>query len=130
MPGILGDEALGREHEGRHAGLHVGCAAPVQATVAHDRVKRVAGPGRARTGRHHVGMAEQAQQWPAFAVHGPEVADGTEVEVFDPESGSHQARGDQALAAGILRRDRIPRDQLARKRQDVGVPTHLPKRSL
>ena len=55
------DELRRRRGETRHRRLHVGGAAPDQHAVAHDGRERIAGPGLARAGRHHVGMAGETE---------------------------------------------------------------------
>src|SRR3990167_1610269 len=53
----------------------------------------------------------------------PQVQHGAERNLFDAEAGLCEPRGDQRLATGIVRRHRLPRDQVHRQRQHV---THLP----
>jgi hypothetical protein len=120
MPRMRGHERFQRDHERRHAALHVRRAAPVQHAVADLRCERIAGPGLTRTGRHHVGMAEQHQHRAvAVAMRRPQIVDLAEAQRFDAEAGALQAFADQALAAGIVRGDRSSRDQVDRELQDV-----------
>src|SRR3546814_19446577 len=77
-----GDEALQCNHERGHAALHVRRAAPVEHAVADFRYEGVAGPDLSRSGRHHVGVAEQHQYRVARAVRGPEVVHLAEAQVL------------------------------------------------
>ena len=85
---MRGNEAFQRDHERSHAAFHVRGTAAVQQAVTHFRNEWIGGPGFARAGRHHVGVAEQHQHRSAVAMHRPEVVDIAETQRFAAETGA------------------------------------------
>ena len=131
MVGVVGDELPGGDHERGHAALHVGGATAIEHAIAHLRPERIAAPCRDRATGHHVGMAEQHQYRRAAAVGGPQVVDLAQAQVFALETGRLQAVGHQLLAAGVVRRHRRPRDQVAGQLHHIAHRPHAvsPRRS-
>ena len=75
----------------------------------------------AEDGRVAEGTAVELATAPlAAAVRGPQVVHRAEAQPLAGEARAAQARGDQVLAAGVVRRDRRTRDQLAGEPEDVG----------
>jgi hypothetical protein len=104
---------LERADHGRDAAFHVGRPAPVQPAIAQFGNERIAVPGRARSGRNHVGMTEESQHRTVVAVHSPEVAHWAERQRLDAKSCAGQTRPDQLLTARIFGRQRRAPDQFA-----------------
>src|SRR5690606_29401521 len=75
------------------------------------------------------GVAEKHQHRGTLAVRRPQVVDLAEAQRLARKTGALQARGEQRLAAGVVRRHRRPRDQLAGQRQHLAHPP-IPKRVL
>ena len=110
---MRGDEPFQRNDERRDAAFHVRRATAVQQPVPDLRLERIAVPGLARPGRHDIGMAQQHQRRAAIAMGSPQVVDVAEAQALASEPCPLQALRDQLLAAGIVRRHRVARDQFA-----------------
>ena len=113
-----------RRREAGDRALHVGGAAADEHAVAHRRRERIARPGLARPGRHHVGMAGEAEIAPARADPRIEIEDrlGAGSRKFLQLAAKAELRqlgGEMRQRAGIVRRDAGPRDQRLGQRQRV-----------
>ena len=120
MARMRGHESLERERHRRDAGLHVGCAAAVQASVADRRLERRARPLRDRAAGYDIGVAEEDENGGTRSMRRPEIVDFSVAQVLDGESRALQALGEQLLAAGVVGRDRSAADQFASEIEDGG----------
>src|SRR2546427_11324856 len=98
MIGMRGDELLGGDHERSYAPFHVGSTAPVQHAIADLWGERVAGPGFARAGWHHVSVAQQDQYRCALAMGRPQIVDIAQAQVVAVESSLLQGDVDNLWA--------------------------------
>jgi len=115
VSGPLGDELLHRHDERRDGGLHVGGAASVQPAVAHGRHEGVGVPLLEGAGRHHVGVAREAEQRPSAAAPRPQIGDAAHAGVLALKAGLGEALGQQRLATRVGGRDGPAGDQLPGK---------------
>ncbi|MNP06740.1 hypothetical protein D3C76_987370 [compost metagenome] len=132
---VVGDETLGGHGHRRQAAFHVRRAAAAEHAVLVDHcVERVDLPGRHGTGRHHVGVAGEAQHGPiVFAVGGPEVIHIFDAHRFQGKTGIAQALHHLLLAIGVDRRHGRTADQVdgeLKGRRKVGVGRHGKLRKL
>ncbi|MNC85424.1 hypothetical protein D3C83_10220 [compost metagenome] len=66
-----------------------------------------------RSGRHDVGVAGEADERPAVAATRPQVIHAVRAQALAAKAERLEPRCDEIETAGVLRRDRAPRDQLA-----------------
>ena len=111
------DERLDGGDERGERGLHVGGAAAVQPAVALGRHERIRLPLRQRAGRHDVGVPGEADERARRSPAPPSVLDRVRRERLGAKAERGEARRHQLLAAGVVGRERPPRDQLARQRE-------------
>ena len=114
---MLGQEPLDRRHERRERSLHVGRAAAVQVAVALGGHERVGRPRCERARRHDVRVAGEAHDRMRGAAPRPQVGHAVRDERVEREPQRRQPLREQRLAAGVIRRERLPRDQFARQRE-------------
>ena len=100
---MRGDEAFGGGDERGDRRLHVGGAARIELTVANSRLERVGQPLIERAGRHHVGMAGETDQRRSAALARPQIVDAVVVVALDAEAERLQARGNEVVAARVIR---------------------------
>jgi hypothetical protein len=120
VPGVSGDERLrGGDHR-REPALHVRRAPPVEHAVADGGGERVVGPFLERTGRHHIGVAGEAEHRAVRAsVPRPEIRDAAEAHLLDLKSEGREARSHHVLAALVGGCDRAAGDQIEREVEGV-----------
>jgi hypothetical protein len=112
------DAGFRRRHRGGDAALHVRRPAAKEDAVAQDRLERVRMPLLRRPGRDDVGVAGEAKHRPRPApANRPEIVHLAEAHALDGKSCTFEPRGNELLAARIVRRDRISADQFLRKFQ-------------
>jgi hypothetical protein len=121
---VLAHKRLEGDDHRRDRALHVRHAAAVQLAIYLVRAERQEGPELCGARRHHVGMAEEPQRRRAAAARQQHVADRATQEPLDVEAKRQQAFGDQALAAGVVGRDRRPGGQFAGEVENAGVNRH------
>ncbi|MNT24481.1 hypothetical protein D3C72_1599550 [compost metagenome] len=126
---VVSDKALGGDGHRRQAAFHVRRATAAEHAVFVDqRVERVDLPRRDRAGRHHVGVAGEAQHRAVVvAVGRPEVIHIFDAHRLEAETGIAQALHHLLLAIGVDRRHRRTADQVDGElegRRKVGVGRH------
>src|SRR4030095_3651447 len=110
------DAGYRRRHGGGDSALHVRRPAAKKHAVAQDGLERVRMPLLRRPGRDDVGVAGEAKHRPRPApANRPEVVYLAEAHALDGKSCTWERRGDEILAARIVRRDRLSADQFLRK---------------
>ena len=109
--------AGGRGGEGGDGALHVAGATAVQKPFFDFAAKRVVAPFRA--GGHDVGVAGEAEMGCFAAALGVKVVDVPEGQARHGKAGGFEVLGENALSAGILRRDRGAAEQRLRQRQRI-----------
>ena len=108
-----GDEVDGGGDEGGHAGLHVGGAAAVEPAALDDGAEGVVAPGGRVAGRHHVGVAVEAEDRAGGAPAGEEVGDAVAVGAGGAEAGGGEHAVEELDRAALLRRHRGAADSAA-----------------
>ena len=121
MRGPRGDELLAGHHHRGQRGLHVGGAAAIQLAVTHVRFEGVRMPLLQRAGRHHIGVAGEADHRGCAAAPRPQVLHPrraiAEWHRLDRKTDPRQSFGNHRLTTAVLRRDGIARDQVAGERE-------------
>jgi hypothetical protein len=109
--GMAGQVLLAGHHHGREAGLHVGRAAAPQLAVALGGNEGLRAPGLHRAGRHHVGVAREAEQGTLAPQPRPEIIDLADAHALDAKTQRLEPPDHQFLAVGVIRGDGGARDQ-------------------
>ena len=117
MLGMLSEKIFNGCDEGCDGGLHVGCAASVQHTIADGRLERRTEPAIRRPGRHHIGMPGKYDDGTCRAAPRPEIVHVAETHPFDVEAELSQPFNKDVLAACIIGGKRAARDQCFGKLQ-------------
>ena len=121
-----GDEVDGGGREGGDAGLHVGGAATVEHAVLDGRGERVVAPGGSVAGRHHVGVAVEAERRAGRAPAGEEVGDAAAVDADGAEAASRQPPVEQRQRPRLGRGDRGAADQRGGELDGIGHAARAP----
>jgi hypothetical protein len=114
-------ERIGGRGEGGDGALHVGRAAAPELAVAHLAREGIERPFRLVAGRHHVGVAREAEMRLAAADAGIEVVDariapalaGAERQAMARKAHARERRFEHVERARVARRDARPPDHLA-----------------
>ena len=101
------DEFFGGGDHGRETAFHVGRAASVEHAIADGRHEGVAAPFFEWPGRHDVGMACEAEQWPLATPDRPKILDVAVTQRFDGEPQRLETLTHDLLTAGIGRGDGV-----------------------
>jgi hypothetical protein len=113
----LGDERFRGDDERGDGGLHVRRAAPVELAVTDRGHEGIGMPFGQRPGRHHIGVAGEADDGLRGTAARPEILHGAERHRLAAESGPLEPCGDEALATPVFRGDGLARDELFRELQ-------------